>query len=204
MKIVVDPGHGGIDAGAKWKEKYGCREENDLNLSISYYLKYELDLLNHKVTLSRYNDIYVGLKERTLLADKFDADIFISIHADAWHNTNEDGISTHKYGSGERTKLLANIIHSQLTHKFPDHTNRGIKSSEFYVLQNTRMPSVLIKCGPITYPKEKKFFNAVINQVLLAKAIASGVKSYIKSTYREDALQRTIYRWVWHNWLHRF
>lgn len=80
LRIAIDPGHGGIDPGAKVQ---GI-EESDLMLSLARDIKESL-LRNDniEVTLTRVEDIFVSLEERVRLANSFQADIFISLHADA-------------------------------------------------------------------------------------------------------------------------
>ncbi|PIF03998.1 MAG: N-acetylmuramoyl-L-alanine amidase [Arcobacter sp.] len=78
--IVIDPGHGGKDSGARYKRK---RLEKDIVLKISKYLKDELQRKGFKVFLTRTRDKYIKLPNRTKYANKKHADIFISVHANA-------------------------------------------------------------------------------------------------------------------------
>lgn len=78
--IVIDAGHGGTDGGASYKRK---RFEKNITLSISKYLKKELEKFGFKVYLTRTKDKYVKLPHRTKYANSKHADIFISIHANA-------------------------------------------------------------------------------------------------------------------------
>ena len=78
--IVLDAGHGGRDGGASYKRK---RFEKNITLNISKYLKSELERKGFKVFLTRNRDKYVKLSKRTKYANKKNADIFISIHANA-------------------------------------------------------------------------------------------------------------------------
>lgn len=78
--IVIDPGHGGRDPGGSYKK---VRLEKKIVLSISKYLKKDLEKIGFKVYLTRTNDKYVKLSDRTKFANTKNADIFISIHANA-------------------------------------------------------------------------------------------------------------------------
>lgn len=80
LRVVIDPGHGGRDPGAQIQ---GI-EEADLMLSLARDIKESL-LRNDniEVTLTRLDDIFVSLEERVRLANSAQADIFISLHADA-------------------------------------------------------------------------------------------------------------------------
>lgn len=79
--IVIDAGHGGIDPGAVGKKGL---YEKDVNLAISRVLKDLIeDSLKIKVLLTRDRDVYVSLKERTNIANRNAADLFVSIHCNA-------------------------------------------------------------------------------------------------------------------------
>ncbi len=79
--IVIDPGHGGIDPGAVGKKGL---YEKDANLDISTYLQTLLkDSLGVSVLITRDKDLYLSLKERTDMANRTSADLFISVHCNA-------------------------------------------------------------------------------------------------------------------------
>jgi len=77
--IVIDAGHGGKDSGAVCNGKY----EKDIVLQIAKKLKDELKHEGYRVYLTRSSDRFLTLGQRTRIADKKDAKIFISIHANA-------------------------------------------------------------------------------------------------------------------------
>ncbi len=89
--VVIDPGHGGKDPGAIGKR--GIQEKN-ITLRIAKKLKYYINKQpGMKAVLTRRGDYYVGLRQRLAIARKQDADIFISIHADAFKNRQSNGAS---------------------------------------------------------------------------------------------------------------
>lgn len=171
-KIVIDPGHGGEDNGATW----GYAEEDDINLSVSFLLRCELEKLGHAVHMTRESDIFVPLTERTSLANEIQADLFVSIHCDAFHNTTVDGMSVHVHPecSYKTTKTAFDII-SKMTERFHGHKNRGVKRSNFHVLRKTKMSAVLIECEFLSNPETRKFLREPENQLGLARAISSGI-----------------------------
>lgn len=91
--IVIDPGHGGYDTGAVGPSGV---EEKDVNLSVARGLA---DILRERlgctVLLTRSEDVYVGLEERTEFANRNNADIFISVHSNAALNRSVDGVETY-------------------------------------------------------------------------------------------------------------
>jgi len=79
--IVIDPGHGGIDPGAVGKKGL---YEKDANLGIALELKKLIkDSLKIDVLLTREKDIYLSLRERTNIANRNSADLFVSVHCNA-------------------------------------------------------------------------------------------------------------------------
>lgn len=90
--IVLDPGHGGIDSGAIGPS--GLLEK-DITLSIAKYLERELSKeINSSVILTRTDDTYVSLKERTNIANGARADLFLSIHVNAALRAGANGVET--------------------------------------------------------------------------------------------------------------
>ena len=106
-KIVIDPGHGGEDAGAVGK--LGTKEK-DITLDIAKMLRDRLRKdYKYQVVLTRENDITLSLKERIEFADSYGADIFISIHVNYIPNKPLDIIETYYFGpyKDKRSLLLA-------------------------------------------------------------------------------------------------
>jgi len=92
--IVIDAGHGGHDSGAVG----GRKREKDLVLMIAKKVKRELNKLGYKVYLTRYTDVFLKLSQRTRIADKKDAKVFVSIHANSVprrHSHSPHGVETY-------------------------------------------------------------------------------------------------------------
>jgi len=109
--IVIDPGHGGRDAGAVGVNRL---YEKTVVFNISRYVKRELEKKGYKVYLTRYRDKYIKLPNRTKFANKHHADIFISIHANAARKNRAKkayGIETYflSPARSERAKRVAAI-----------------------------------------------------------------------------------------------
>ncbi|KTC73742.1 N-acetylmuramoyl-L-alanine amidase [Legionella birminghamensis] len=89
--IVLDPGHGGKDPGAKGPHH---NWEKNVTLAIASKLKHIIDRQpGMRAVLTRNGDYYVGLRERLNIARKYNGDVFISIHADAFINQQSNGAS---------------------------------------------------------------------------------------------------------------
>ncbi|MBI5598783.1 MAG: N-acetylmuramoyl-L-alanine amidase [Deltaproteobacteria bacterium] len=90
--IVIDPGHGGDDAGAIGPD--GIKEK-DITLKVAKELEKELaKSLDARIILTRTDDTFIPLEQRTVTANKEKADIFISIHANAAYRPGANGVET--------------------------------------------------------------------------------------------------------------
>ena len=140
--VVIDPGHGGPDPGAIG---IGGIRETDVVLEVSKTVKKLLSDKGVKVRLTRKNEIDLDLPPRVFFANKTDADIFVSIHANASRGKRRDinGLETF-YFRGWRGRLLAKKIQKQILRVSPGSPDRGVKQGRFYVIKNTRMPAVLV------------------------------------------------------------
>ncbi|MGE4497308.1 MAG: N-acetylmuramoyl-L-alanine amidase [Deferribacterales bacterium] len=90
-RIVIDAGHGGKDPGASY---YGLKEKDivlDIALELEKLFKQNTDLDVH---LTRRTDVFIPLEERTAIANRLKADIFVSVHVNASRNKNSSGLET--------------------------------------------------------------------------------------------------------------
>ncbi|TRO84015.1 AMIN domain-containing protein [Desulfuromonas acetexigens] len=104
-RIVVDAGHGGKDPGAIGPS--GLQEKN-ITLAMAKLLKTELEReLGCQVILTRDRDVFIPLEERTAIANKVGADLFISVHANASHNKSAYGVETYYLNFSKNDKAAA-------------------------------------------------------------------------------------------------
>ena len=198
--IVLDPGHGGKDAGA-----LGARaQEKHLTLAIAKRVRDRLVRAGYRVTLTRHTDIALTLAQRAALAKAQKADLFVSIHINAVKNSSLSGIETYALSpagapSTSGTKAvstvhpvnrcdcnnlaLANMIHRYLLGR-TGGTDRGLKRARFAVLRDISMPGVLVECGFITNPAEERRMMTAEYQEKLARGIADGITAYRLSIQR--------------------
>ena len=121
-RIVIDPGHGGHDPGVLGKGL------NEATLVLEVALRLEKLLLKEpglEVVLTRRTDVYVPLEERTELANRESADMFLSIHANASRNEAAKGIETYflSFASSPEAEAVAareNSASSREMHQLPD------------------------------------------------------------------------------------
>jgi N-acetylmuramoyl-L-alanine amidase len=121
-RVVIDPGHGGHDPGALGK---GLTEAE---LVLDVALRLEKLLANApglEVTLTRRSNVYIPLEERTAIANRLNADLFISIHANASRNTAATGVETYflSFASSPEAEAVAareNSASEREMHHLPD------------------------------------------------------------------------------------
>jgi len=111
FRIVIDPGHGGIDGGA-----VGVRggKEKDITLAVARQFKANLEKAGpFDVELTRNDDIFVSLKERVAIARRSSADLFISIHADSLQQRHVRGATIYTLSKKASDKLSAQLARSE-------------------------------------------------------------------------------------------
>lgn len=91
MRIVVDPGHGGKDPGALRSRV----REKDLNLAVAKELYKLLKKGNFEVKITRDNDTFIALSERSKIANSFKADLFVSVHTNSSKNRSANGFEVY-------------------------------------------------------------------------------------------------------------
>lgn len=184
-KILIDPGHGGPDSGAIGPS---YTFEKDNNLEIASYLNDILAEAGATVIMTRSTDTSVAsnyteradLQARVDIANNIMPDLLISIHNNA--NSNPDTNGTATYYSGQNPNAaesakLANAIQSLIIGTV-NTDNEGVKRADFYLLRNTRIPSVLVEVAYLSNPVEEDRLRNPIFQKNVATAIFHGITEY--------------------------
>ena len=121
-RIVIDPGHGGHDPGAQVKGLAEADLTLDVALRLEALLQKEPGI---EVVLTRRTNVYIPLEERTAIANREDADLFLSIHANASRNASARGVETYflSFAATPEAEAVAareNSAHAGEMHKLPD------------------------------------------------------------------------------------
>ena len=180
--IVVDPGHGGADGGAK----DGGVREKDLTLPIGKLLAGQLAEAGATVIMTRKTDVFIPLPTRADIANKSHADFFVSCHInDSGGSRNMAGTITFHHKGNAISRLLAECIQHEVA-KVSGIPNTGVWSdgkiypqSGFSVLRNTKMPGVLVEFGFIDNAQDRKRMVTDQFQEAVAKAVVQGIKVYL-------------------------
>ncbi len=180
--IVIDPGHGGSDAGAIGPT--GVREK-DVALAVALKVKEMLEEQGDPVVMTRTTDRDVHspqatngqeLQARVNKAPR-DASMFISIHCNAFSNPESHGMETYFYTNSSMGRRLAKLINEELE-RYGELWNRGVKSANFYVLKHSAVPATLLELGFVTNPEEEQLLADEEYQAALARAIVTGINRY--------------------------
>lgn len=177
--VMVDPGHGGPDPGAIG---VGGLQEKVIVMSISQQVASLLEQQGVQAILTRTGDYDFDLEPRVAMAERMNANLFVSIHANAIDLSRPDvnGLETYYY-SGPSSGRLAQTIHNSILQGV-DVRDRGIRTARFYVLRRTSMPSVLIEVGFVTGREDAAKLSTPAYQSQMAQAIARGILQYLQQT----------------------
>ena len=182
--IVIDPGHGGPDAGTQGR---GIIAERVVVLDVALQLASLLEQAGSRVWLTRRGDYLPppasrGLAARVDVARRAGADVFISLHADAHPDPSVRGVTTYYYRNDSLP--LAYAVHEELTAvlRAPD---RGVRQAEFYVVQAAPVPAILVELGYLTHPYEATLLARADYRRQAAAALAQGLARYFASLERE-------------------
>lgn len=174
--VVLDAGHGGTDPGAIGR---GGTKEKDVVMGVTRYLERYLQNDRFKVALTRKDDREILLQPRVDVGNLRNADLFISIHANAMpkEKANEiSGIET--YYTTPQSIELARILHSSVVGELKAK-DRGVRKRGLYVTRKANMPSVLLEIGFLTHPNEEQLLSNPGYQRRIAKAIYAGIHQYL-------------------------
>ncbi|MHC5597235.1 MAG: N-acetylmuramoyl-L-alanine amidase [Nostoc sp.] len=174
--VIIDPGHGGKDSGALG---IGGAREKDVILPIGKRLAEILQQHGIQVIMTRDSDYFVTLPGRVQLAERANADVFVSIHANSAGASRPDvnGLEVYYYDSGLD---LARVVRSSILQSIGTLKDRGVRRARFYVLRKSSMPSILVETGYMTGREDMARLRTSAYQNEMAEAIARGVLQYLK------------------------
>ncbi len=181
--IVVDPGHGGHDNGAKAPDWSVL--EKDLNLRFGKAVSQRLIEEGATVILTRKTDEFIPLTERAAIANRNHANFFISIHvnSNSLNNSTSGGI-TFYHLQNQTCQLLAQCIQHEIGKvsglpSIGTWSDGKIYRSGFSVLRNSEVPAVLIETGFINHKVDRARLQTEEFRDMLALAVVRGLKTYL-------------------------
>ncbi|NQY32145.1 MAG: N-acetylmuramoyl-L-alanine amidase [Coraliomargarita sp.] len=198
-RIVIDPGHGGKDSGAR-NDQHG-HQEKQLTMDVAKRLQTLLEEVGYEVVLTRRDDRYIPLGERPRMANRAKADLFISIHFNAAASSSAAGYETFaltpqyqasskysKPSARDRTRyrgndqdtwntLSAYHLQRSLVESMggPD---RGLKRARFLVLKDLKCPGALVELGFMSHGPTAQKLRSSVERQRIAQALFKGILAY--------------------------
>lgn len=183
-KVYVDAGHGGTDPGA-----IGINgvKESTITLAVAKYLQTELKRQGITVKMSREKDTAKALATRCNEANKFGANIVVSIHCNAHPKADANGTETFIYKKGGNAEKIANKVQPNLVSTLGT-TNRDVKEGNLAMVRDTKAPAILCELAFITNKNDCAKLTQATHQKKCAVAICKGICSYLGISYKGEAI----------------
>ena len=191
LVIVVDPGHGGYDGGAR------CRDsgvwEKALNLAVAQAVEKALVSQGAQVVMTRTADVDLceesrpahltkkrqDMQNRVAVARDNQADMVISVHMNEYRVRSESGPQVFYREGCDPGRLLAGCVQAALISHLRPAKERVAMAGDYFILQ-LDVPSVLVECGFISNPAEEKLLLDPDYQARIGESVAAGVAEYLR------------------------
>lgn len=194
--VMLDPGHGGQDSGAKGKRGV---EEKRAVLDIARRVRAHLQAAGLTVHMTREGDRFVELEERARIAKRAGADLLVSIHLNSAASTVAQGVETFVLAApgfsstagGSKSGAQPGNQHGPASAQLgfqvqralvgiPGVVDRGVKRARFIVLRNAPCAAVLVECGFLSHAEEERRFLQESHREEVARGIAKGIMNYVR------------------------
>lgn len=172
-KVVIDPGHGGKDPGSIG---FGLVEK-DLTLDIAKRIEKLLIGKGIEVEMTRREDVYVELADRSAVAANSPDTILLSLHFNAHADRSISGTETLYWPGSERGRELASYVQSELGRRLVTR-NRGFRPERLKVLELAPVTGILVECGFLTNRWECQRCGAEWFRQIVAEEIVQGLLRY--------------------------
>ena len=196
-KVVVDPGHGGSDPGAVG---INGLYEKTVNNEISWRLRDLLVQHGYEVVMTRDADKTLSLTDRVAAATAADADLFVSVHANAHPSSSVRGTMVLYHDAAKpnpdypaseamkaltpESKRLAQLVLSSILEQVPNQ-NRGIVPSSAYVVRMGNIPSVLVETAFLSNAKDAQMLSSSMIREKYAIGILNGILKYLPPIFSD-------------------
>jgi N-acetylmuramoyl-L-alanine amidase len=198
--ICLDAGHGGNDPGYQ----VGSNDEKKYTLLLAQEVRAQLKTAGFKVVMTRTTDVKIPLEDRTAIARKAGADLFVCLHFNAFPDdkqvkgteiyccTPAGAYSFNAKGEGDTRWVVGNrndeknmLLAYQMMKSYERNLgmeDRGVKRARFQVLREATMPAILIEGGFMSNPSDgRKIFDSAYRKQM-AKAVVDGILAYKRIT----------------------
>lgn len=191
LTILVDPGHGGYDGGAR------CRDsgiwEKVLNLSVGLEVEEALLRRGARVVMTRREDIDLceadrpaaltkkrqDMQNRIAIAQEHQADMVLSIHMNEYRARGESGPQVFYREGSDSGRLLAGCVQAAMIGELQPRKERVAMAGDYFILQ-LEVPSILVECGFVSNAEEERLLLTEAYQERIGEAVAAGVEEYLR------------------------
>lgn len=186
--IVLDPGHGGYDGGARAIDS--GKWEKEINLAIALKAEQALRQCGANVLMTRREDVSLDsgakgslckkrqdLHARVQMSEEAGAAVFVSIHMNEYRSRKESGPQVFYERGADAGRLLAGTLQHAFIETLNPARQRVAMAGDYCVLRG-KTPAALVECGFISNPEEERKLLDEDYQRLIAQAIAKGVYEY--------------------------
>ena len=190
-RIVIDPGHGGIDGGAT-----SCtgKPESGYNLEIAVKLRDLLHLMGYPTRMTRTTDTSIhtkgdtiaaqkmsDLKERVRIVNDSERQILVSIHQNFFSDQRYSGAQVF-HANDEQSKKLARLLQCSFVDTVNPGSRRQEKKAEgIYLMEHITQPGILVECGFLSNPQEEARLSDPEYQKKLCCVIASALALFLRT-----------------------
>jgi N-acetylmuramoyl-L-alanine amidase len=196
--VAIDAGHGGADEGTV--SKCGTLREKDLAMDIARRLAKLLSAAGYRTVLTRNGDRKIPLAERTRVANRAGADLFLSIHLNSAPTADASGIEVFVLTPASQASSYQQASHAvrgksagndfdALNIVLGYHlqscavaatsaVDRGVKHDRFAVLDGLKCPGALIECGFLSNRSESKKLASAEYRDKLARSMCEAVRRF--------------------------
>jgi len=183
--IMIDPGHGGKDSGARGRKLL----EKDVNLDVAIRIARRLAAQDCTAILTRDRDVFVGLFDRAKFARQLAVDAFVSIHCNAMPQPDTNwGTETYYYTP--QSNMLAVILQQQLLEALGRKDN-GVRQARFVVIRENEIPSVLLELMYLNHHQEEQLLAKPEVRASAAEAVVRGLRQYFEGQPDMPTIQTT-------------
>lgn len=189
-KIVLDPGHGGVDGGAVGEDE---TLEKDIALEVSEKIQDYLQQAGAIVYLTRETDKDLAgedtrglsqrkvedIKNRVAFTQEKDPDLFITIHLNALPSSQWSGAQTFYHPTLTESKSLAEHIQAEIKLNLANTNREALAINGVYVLKHANRPAALVEIGFLSNPEERELLKTEDYQEQMAACIYQGILNYL-------------------------
>ncbi|MCQ6559354.1 N-acetylmuramoyl-L-alanine amidase [Paenibacillus mendelii] len=200
--VALDDGHGmetpgkrtpvfPAQSGLEGETKKGYMHENEFNRAVVAKCKAHLERSEIDVLLTAPGDDDPSLTDRTHLANSKGANLFVSVHANAFTGMwgSAKGVETYCYPGSKTGRAFAAVLHKHLI----EHTyqvNRGVREADFAVLRRTNMPAALVEAAFMDNLEEATLLVSDAFRSECAEEIARGVCEFLCVEFVEEPIEK--------------